>query len=213
MNRDAIVKIDYQHPDPVILGRASAVLKDGGFVVAPTETRYGLLARADSAELLRRLFALKQRPLSMPTAVFVSDLEQAVDYAEVTDIARQLGQVFLPGPLTVVLETNRKIEAPLSAAGKIGFRVSSAPIIGEILKRVGCPLTATSANRSGVEELQTAAEIAELFGQEVALYLDAGRLNQPASTVVDCSIDPPVILRAGAVAPEALFRAVRKVNS
>ena len=213
MSKSKVVEIDYQHPDPAVVAQALRVLEDGGLVVAPTETRYGLLANARSDDTLKQLFALKQRPLSMPTAVFVANLEQAGEYAEITDLARRLSQVFLPGPLTVVLKTNRAVEAPLSADGKMGFRISSAPVIGALLECAGFPLTATSANRSGSAEPVTVREIVDLFGDKVALYLDAGRLDQPASTVADCSTEIPEILRAGAIAPEALFRAVRKVNS
>ena len=213
MSKSSIVRINYVHPDPVELDRASIILKEGGLVVAPTETRYGLLARADSQRILKKLFDLKQRPMSMPTAVFVANLEQASEFVQITDLARRLSQVFLPGPLTVVLKANQLIEAPLSADGKMGFRVSSAPVIEELLDRVGCPLTATSANKSGSSDPETAEEIEQLFGSQVGLYLDAGRLDHPASTVVDATAEIPEIIRAGAIAPEALFRAVRKVNS
>jgi len=213
MSKSSIVKIDYVHPDPAEMDRASIILKEGGFVVAPTETRYGLLARADSQKILKRLFDMKERSMNTPTAVFVANLEQVSEYAQITDLARRLNQVFLPGPLTLILKTTQPLEAPLSAEGKMGFRISSAPVIGELLERVGCPLTATSANKSGSVDPETAEEIEQLFGDQVGLYLDAGCLNHPASTVVDATTEIPEILRAGAVAPEALFRAVRKVNS
>ncbi len=213
MSKSSIVKIDYLDPDPADMDRASIVLKEGGFVVAPTETRYGLLARADSQKILKKLFDLKQRPLSMPTAVFVASLEQVSEYAQVTDLARRLNEAFLPGPLTVILKTKQTYEAPLSVDGKMGFRISSAPVIGELLARVGCPLTATSANKSGSVEPETVEDIQQLFGSQVGLYLDAGLLDHPASTVVEATTEIPEILRAGAVAPETLFRVVRKVNS
>ncbi|MCH9032758.1 MAG: Sua5/YciO/YrdC/YwlC family protein, partial [candidate division Zixibacteria bacterium] len=86
-----------------ILARAAKELRDGGIIVGPTETRYGLLVRADSPECMRKLFALKGRDKSYPTAIFVRSIEEMKEIAIVNETAFRLAREFLPGPLTIVL--------------------------------------------------------------------------------------------------------------
>ncbi|MCK4573226.1 MAG: threonylcarbamoyl-AMP synthase [candidate division Zixibacteria bacterium] len=199
MTEPRILPLDTAAPDKAIIAQATAVLEAGGLVVAPTETRYGLLARADSGESLGKLYDLKGRPVNLPTALFVKSIEDLAQFGRMSPIARRLAERFLPGPMTLVLNAVRDLGAPLVVNDKIGLRVSPAPVINMLIEKADFAVTATSANPSGGGEFQTVAEIADAFGERVELYLDGGRLSGPVSTVIDVTGESPVVLREGAV--------------
>jgi len=210
--RPVVLTIDETFPNPVALDQAAQALSYGELVVAPTETRYGLLARADNQKYLKKLYGLKKRDLRQATALFVRDLTEAAKLGRLTVVAETLFEQFLPGPLTLVLQAVPDWPAPRVVDGKIGLRCSSAATIRGLLDRLPMPLTATSANISGESETESVEELAAVFGDRVALYLDAGPLTGPASTVVDCSADPVRILREGAISRERIKQALGKLN-
>lgn len=210
MSEMVTVKIDPRKPEKDIIARAAALLKKGGLVVAPTETRYGLLTRADRGEALSKLSRVKKRPPTVPVAIFVGKVEDIHRYGRMTPSARVLAEAFLPGPLTLVLDAVTDGGAPLVVAGKIGLRCSSSPVIQALVDAVNLPLTATSANRYGQPEFETTAEIAASLGDEVELYLDAGVLDKPTSTVVDCSGTEPRLLREGYILKEKIETVLNK---
>ncbi|UCG62837.1 MAG: threonylcarbamoyl-AMP synthase [Candidatus Zixiibacteriota bacterium] len=205
MTGPKIEAIDYSSPDKKVVGRAATILGEGGLVVAPTETRYGLLARADQATVVSRLYSVKGRPASLPTAIFVKSITDAARYGTVNAAARRLAEKYLPGPLTLVLRASAVLDEPLVVEGKIGIRMSAAPFITQLLRQVTFPVTATSANPSGGEELDTIDEIARAFGGKIELYIDVGVLDNPVSTVVDVSSDNAAIIRQGAIPDQELF--------
>jgi L-threonylcarbamoyladenylate synthase len=209
MTDRSIVAVDVDTPDLETINRAVDILKAGALVVAPTETRYGLLARADKTEVVEKVYRLKKRALSQPIAIFVGSLEMVTHYAELNPPAQFLARLFLPGPLTLVLRGLPEWDSPVARDGKVGIRISPAPVIHEIMERAGFPLTATSANISGVAELSSIDEISRALGAAVDLYLDGGVLDGAPSTVVDCSGDPPTILRKGAVDEKEIMAALR----
>ncbi len=203
-----VLSLDSSRPQEAVVGRAVDIIVSGGVIVAPTETRYGLVARADRSDTVQRVCTLKGRPLSRGMAVFLPSIEAASAYAIVTDAARQLARRFLPGPLTLVLKRRSEWTSPV-AGETIGIRVSSAALIAELVGGVEAPLTATSANLSGSGELATIQEIMEVFGSRVDLYLDGGPLVGPSSTVVDCTSEMPLVVRRGAI-DAAMIHTVRK---
>jgi tRNA threonylcarbamoyl adenosine modification protein (Sua5/YciO/YrdC/YwlC family) len=133
-------------------------------------------------------------------AVFVESIGDLWRLGERTVAAERLAESFLPGPLTLVLRARVDWPAPVVVDGRIGLRLTDAPVILKILREIGEELTATSANRSGSADLVSINEIAAELGNAVDLYLDAGTLDKPLSTVVDGSVNPPVVLREGAIA-------------
>ncbi|UCD62666.1 MAG: threonylcarbamoyl-AMP synthase [Candidatus Zixiibacteriota bacterium] len=205
MNSPRIEVVDFTNPDPALVSRVASLLEEGRLVVAPTETRYGLMARADRPETLNRLYNVKGRPAEMPTAIFAADIEAVWSYGKATSAARRIAEKFLPGPLTLVLEARRDLGSPIVVDGKIGVRVSSAPFITMLLGEVVFPVTATSANLSGGDDIDTIEEIARVFGGKVDLYLDSGTLDNPVSTVVDAGSDSPVVLREGAIPADSIL--------
>ena len=121
MNSLNILKISKSKPDSKIINKAAGILENGGIVVAPTETRYGMLCRADDIKILKRLYKLKDRSLDLPSAVFVHNREQIFEYGCECCLASTLAKQFLPGPLTIVLRDKSGLPKPIVVDGKIGI--------------------------------------------------------------------------------------------
>lgn len=193
-----------QRVDPKVLAApalnmAAEVLNNGGLVVSPTETRYGILARADRREILEKLYRAKARDINKPTSLLVEQPGDIDRLGKINGPAKLLIGAFLPGPLTLVLASLKEWFPPAVVDGKIGVRCSSLPFVSGLVAALDVPLTATSANRAGESEFGSVDEIEREFGDEIDLYLDAGPLTGKTSTVVDCSGEEPVILREGAI--------------
>ena len=177
-----------------------AALRRGTVVVIPTDTVYGLAARADDSDAMARLFALKGRDADKSIAVLVGDLGQA---RSLTTHRLDRFAPFWPGPLTVVVP--RVADAKLYLGtddSTVGIRCPDDAFVRRLALEVG-PIAATSANESGAPTPATAREIAALF-PSVQIVVDGGPRHGAASTVIDATVDPPVILRAGALPPAAL---------
>jgi L-threonylcarbamoyladenylate synthase len=185
---------------------AARLLAGGGVVVYPTETLYALGVDACNPRALQRLIALKAREPGKPIAVLVSDQSMLREIAdEVSGGADALMRRFWPGPLTIVLRARPTVSEVLTAgSGGIGVRVSSHPLAAELVRRLGRPVTAPSANPAGRRPPACVEDARAYFGARVDDYLAGGRLpGEPPSTVVDMRDDLRII-RAGAVSADAL---------
>jgi L-threonylcarbamoyladenylate synthase len=194
---------------------ASAVeaLKAGEAIVFPTETFYGVGVDAMNPRALDRLFELKRRDPDKPVALIAADIEMVMRIVkEVPPAARRLAQVFWPGPLTMVLPARPELSPALTnREGSVGIRVSSHPIALELARRLGAPLTATSANLAGEPPARTLAQAWSAFGTAIAAYVDGGTLDGSlASTVITFEGRRIRILRAGAVPEDRLNRALHE---
>jgi len=199
INKPSLISVERSSEYASAAAQAATVLAQGGLVVAPTETRYGLLASTDRADAMIQVTELKRRSATKPVAVFVGHMEEIESLAEMPPAARKLAEAFLPGPLTLVLAARIDWPPPLVVDGRIGLRYSSSPFMAALMGTVGSPLTATSANLSGSPEAESIDQIQAAFGDRVDLYLDGGRLSGPVTTVVDASGDGVKILREGAI--------------
>ena len=185
-------------------GRADAVevLEAGGIVALPTDTVYGIAVAVTTPGGIERLFAAKRRPPDKGIMLLLADVAQASDAGVMTPAASALAEACWPGGLTVVVPQRADVPWPAvltGGASTIGLRVPDNDAPRALARRVG-PLPTTSANVSGVPEAADAAAIVEQLGDAVDLVLDGGRAHGgPASTVVDCTGDLPVILRVGAI--------------
>jgi L-threonylcarbamoyladenylate synthase len=190
-------------------GIAAAIdcLRRGGVVALPTDTVYGIAVALPTAGGVERLFEVKRRPPDKGIMLLLADAAQAPTIGGMTPMATALGATFWPGGLTVVVPQHADVPLPAALTGgtaTIGLRVPDHPVPRALAVGVG-PLPTTSANRSGLPEGRDASEIATQIGTDVDLILDGGPSSGgPASTVVDCTGDRPVILRVGAIAPEQL---------
>jgi L-threonylcarbamoyladenylate synthase len=189
------------------LAEALAALRRGEVIVFPTETLYGLGADALNFSAVGKVFQLKGRDPNNPFPVLVADrtmLEFLV--AETTQLADSLMTRFWPGPLTLVLPARADIPRPLvNRDGGIGVRLSSQPIATELVRLLGRPVTATSANPSGWPGARTVAQAKNYFAGKIDIYLDGGELNSATgSTVAAVSKDKLKIIRAGEISRQAL---------
>ena len=194
-------------------GRAEAIaaLRAGGIVALPTDTVYGIAVALDTPGGIDALFAAKRRPPEKAVMLLIGDAAQARTIGQWPPAAAALAEAFWPGGLTVVVPQRPDISLPSALTGgapTIGLRVPDHPAPRALAAAVG-PLPTTSANISGMWEARDADEILAQLGDVIAVVLDGGVAHGgPASTVVDCTVDPPRILREGAIAPERVAAAL-----
>ena len=185
-----------------MLKEAAAVLAKGGLVAFPTETFYGLGANALDAEAVRRVFVAKGRPESKPVLVLVDSVEMAESLVkEVPAAARKLMSRYWPGPLTLVFKAIASAPEELTGGtGTIGIRLPRHPVAFELVHAAGVPLTAPSANLSGVPPPTTAADVTRALSGKIDLILDGGATaGGLPSTILDVTVTPPRLLRRGAL--------------
>lgn len=195
--------------DSEALERAVRTLAAGGLVAVPTETVYGLAARADDGEAVARIFAAKGRPAHNPLIVHVPDAAAARAVAAAwPDAAARLAAAFWPGPLSLVVPRGERVHPSVTAGGStIAVRAPAVAVTRELLARLGLPVAAPSANRSESLSPTTAQHVVSGLGDRVDLVLDAGPCAVGIeSTVVDVSVEPPRLLRPGSVTAVDLAR-------
>ncbi|MBX9661735.1 L-threonylcarbamoyladenylate synthase [Novosphingobium sp.] len=190
--------------DSAGIAEAVRLLTAGGTVAVPTETVYGLAARADSDAAVAAIYRAKGRPDFNPLIVHVPDVAAAEGLAVLDGRARSLAAAFWPGPLTMVLP--RRDDAPLAAAVTAGLptvalRVPAHPVMRALLGAAGLPLAAPSANRSGGVSPTSAVHVAASLGARADLILDGGETQQGLeSTIVALRSDGGwQVLRPGPV--------------
>lgn len=196
-----VLAVDPDHPGSEALSRAAGVLGAGGLVAFPTETFYGLGASALDAGAVRRVFAVKGRPESRPLLVLVGDEASAERIAETGAAARALMARYWPGPLTLVLRARPVVPVEVTAGtGTVGIRIPAHAVARGLARALGRPVTAPSANPTGASPPTTAADVLRYFDGRIALLLDAGPTpGGLPSTVLDATVDPPRVVRQGAV--------------
>ncbi|MEK8053517.1 L-threonylcarbamoyladenylate synthase [Ideonella sp. DXS22W] len=200
--------------DPAALAAAAERLAAGELVALPTETVYGLGARADQDDAVARIFAAKGRPADHPLIVHVADAAGAAPFAaDLPPAAQRLMAAFWPGPVTVIVPRREGV-ATASAGGQssIGLRCPAHPVAQALLRAAaarGVPgVSAPSANRFGRVSPTTAAHVADEFGPDL-LVLDGGDCEVGIeSAIVDVSRGRPVLLRPGVLPREVLEAAL-----
>ncbi len=185
---------------------AASVINNGGTILYPTETLYGLGADALSEISVRRVFDVKGRPYGKPIPILVRDIEMFQRVAVVTEQASRLIDRFLPGALTLVLYQNVGFPDLITAGtGRVAVRISSHPFVKRLFEYLSQPLTATSANISGMNNLYEIKDIIDAFRSRVDLIIDSGSLPaSKGSTVVDMTATPPSIMRKGDISRELI---------
>ncbi len=170
-------------------------------VVIPTDTVYGLAAKAAEPGAVGQLFELKERPAERSIAVLVADLSDAEALVQFGPMAGKLAECFWPGPLTIVATRQPGALPHLGDASTIGVRLPDDDLVRALA--VDGPLAVTSANRHGAPTPATAQEVAELF-PTVRVVVDGGHRPGASSTVVDTTGAVPVVLRSGPVTLEMM---------
>ncbi len=200
--------------DPAAVARAAALLAAGELVAFPTETVYGLGARADEDDAVARIFAAKGRPADHPLIVHLASAEAAGAFASsMSPAAQALAARWWPGPLTLIVPRRPGCGgAAAGGQGSIGLRVPAHPVALALLRecaRLGVPgVAGPSANRFGRISPTTARHVQDEFGPALAV-LDGGACEVGIeSAIVDCTRDPPALLRPGALDRTRLEAAV-----
>ncbi|MCI0548943.1 MAG: threonylcarbamoyl-AMP synthase [Candidatus Rokubacteria bacterium] len=196
------VRVDPVSPAPAMLASAGAILRRGGLVAFPTESFYGLGADAGSAAAVARVFTVKGRPDAKPLLVLVDGIAMVERLAaDVPPRARELMARHWPGPLTLILRAVPELPAALTAGtGTVGVRMPGHAVALALVRAAGRPVTAPSANPSGAPPPTTAEAVCRDLGPGVDLVVDAGpTAGGPASTIADCTVWPPRIVREGPV--------------
>jgi len=209
-----LLKVNPEKPDQKTVDLAAGVIKEGGIIIYPTDTVYGIGTNVLRPQSVLKVFEIKSRPLTEPMPVAVSGLDMANELAFIPENARKLIGSFWPGALTVILR--KKPTVPFEATGGgnyVGLRAPNHAVPLAIIKRSGLPLIATSANKHGGPSPVTAGEALKQVGEKVDLCLDAGRTEiQRPSTVLDLTKSPPVILRIGIVSVGAIQKIFGEVK-
>ena len=191
--------------------QAVAVLKRGGLVAFPTDTVYGVGALAFSAEAVQRLYEVKGRSAEKAIAVLVArEADLARVAARLTPSARALALRYWPGPLTLVVPKHPDLPEAVSALPTVGVRQPDHAVAQALLALTG-PLAVTSANLSGQVSATTAEAVWAQLAGRIDLLLDGGPTpGGVASTVIDCTAEPPVILRPGPIGAAEIEAALQR---
>ena len=198
----------------VELDAAVCFLCEGGVAAIPTDTLYGLAADALNSVAIERVFAIKERPEGMALPVLLADMEQLSLVArEVPESARVLAKAYWPGPLTLIVWGAEGLPPRLTAGdATVAVRVPDHPVPRELARRLGKPITGTSANISSAPDPQSLDELRAQVGERVDRVLTIGPAPAGvASTIVALTGDSPGLIREGAI-PFAEVAALLKAD-
>lgn len=203
-----VIRIDPDNPSAEAVNLAATVLRDGGIVVFPTETVYGIGASASSCIGPQEIIDIKMRPKNKPLPWLVEDASALDKFGvDVPEYARRLARAFWPGALTIVVKA-ADVVAPefRDERGTVALRCPAHELVQELIRATGGALIATSANTSGHPAPASFEELEERIIAAADLTLDGGETEHGiASTVVDCSGPEPVIIREGAIPAEQVL--------
>lgn len=198
------MRIDLEDPQPDLVENAARTIREGGVVLYPSDTIYGLGCDPFQTPTLDRLFHIKGRPENRGVLVLIPDSGWIGQLASsVPETADSILDRFWPGPLTVLLKARPSLPAGLTGReGKIGVRWPALPYLEDWMRLIPGPIVSTSANRSGEPVPATLEELRRLFADRVDLFLESGEPALAApSTVLDLTEEPFRIVREGALAP------------
>lgn len=201
--------------DSDTLTRAAQVLQAGGLIAFPTDTVYGVAAHAFQPEAVAKLYAAKVRAIGKAIPLLLGDAGDVNDVGrDLMPAAFDLMRAFWPGALTLVVNRSERVPDIVTSGGdSVAVRLPDHVVPRTLARLIAAPLAATSANLSGLPESITAAEVLTHLDGRIDLLLDGGVCpGGVASTVIDVTVEPPVVLRLGALSAEVLERVVGKVH-
>ncbi len=210
-----ILHVDPERPNQEDIARAADCLRRGGLVAFPTETVYGLGAHALDRAAVQRLFEAKGRPANDPLIVHVSTFEQVGPLVvELPEHAAPLAARFWPGPLTLVMRRAPAVPLEVTAGlDTVGVRVPAHPVARALLLAAALPVAAPSANLFSRPSPTRAAHVLDDLNGRIDMVVDGGPTPVGVeSTVLDLTVDPPAVLRPGAISVELLRTVVPAVQ-
>lgn len=192
--------------DIKFIEEAGAIIRDGGIVAFPTETVYGLGANALDEEAVKKIFIAKGRPQDNPLIVHVCSKNISELVKEVPEVAQRMIDKFWPGPLTIILEKNDIIpNMTIANLNTVGIRMPSSEIALKLIELSKRPIAAPSANISGRPSPTEVERCIEDLNGKVD-YIIGGESSDIGveSTIIDCTVNPPLVLRPGGITLEML---------
>lgn len=210
-----VIKIEDVISQADDISRAAALLREGGLVVIPTETVYGLGGDGTNPLSSKKIYAAKGRPSDNPLIIHIATPEDAEKYAYTNDMYYKLAKAFMPGPLTVILPKKNSI--PYETTGgldTVAIRCPSHPVAHAIIKAAGIPIAAPSANISGKPSTTAVEYVIEDFDGRVDMIIDGGacEIGLESTIVMITESDSLILLRPGAITYDALCCVCDKVT-
>jgi L-threonylcarbamoyladenylate synthase len=202
-----LLEVNAEKPQPEKIQIAAEIIRKGGLVAFPTETVYGLGADALNPEAVLALFKAKKRPLDNPPIVHVADQKDVYRLVlEAPPKAKVLIDKFWPGPLTLIFKHSNIVpKETVAGLDTVAIRMPNHKIALELIRQSHCPIAAPSANLAGKPSPTTAQHVYEDLEGQIDAIIDGGATNIGVeSTVVDLSVEPPMLLRPGGTPYEAL---------
>ena len=183
------------------ISRAVEVLKEGGVVIFPTDTVWGVGAIVSSKKGVEKLYEIKKRESHKPTVILVSNIDMANKYGVISEDARRLAEKYWPGALTIIMKARENKVPALVRGGRktVGLRVGDSVVVQELIEGVGEGIVAGSANFAGKRAPERKGELDERLVNQVNLVVEGKTGRQAASTVVDTTVRPWQVLRQGPV--------------
>jgi L-threonylcarbamoyladenylate synthase len=200
--------------DSRIIQTAAKIIKDGGIIVFPTDTFYGIGVDPFNKVAVSQVFALKHRVSMKPLLNIIHDASVVKELAtDIPSLFFDFSKRFWPGPLTISLPANKKVPDITTAyTRRVGMRIPNSEISIAIAKAVGGPITATSANISGEGHIADPEKVKELFSGKIGMIIDSGMLTAKApSTLIDIYPNGYKILREGAISKKQLLEVSDKL--
>jgi tRNA threonylcarbamoyl adenosine modification protein (Sua5/YciO/YrdC/YwlC family) len=193
-----MLSIHSQNPQLRLIRKAVDILRQGGIIIYPTDTVYGLGCDLSNKKGIEKIYELKRRNRKQPLSFICSDLKHISQYAKVTDYAYKTMKRLLPGPYTFILEASRLVpKIILPKRSTTGIRVPDNQICLNLITELGQPIISTSVKSTDGEDLGNPYEIEERFGRTVDLIIDGGIIIPEPSSVISLVDDNIEIIRNG----------------
>jgi L-threonylcarbamoyladenylate synthase len=215
MKKTLILKVDSQNPDPTKIQAAAKIIRKGGLVAFPTETVYGLGADALNPKAVLALFEAKKRPLDNPPIIHVASISEVYKLTKaVPPKAEVLMKTFWPGPLTLIFKRSGNVpKETVAGLDTIAIRMPNHNVALALIKESRCPIAAPSANLAGKPSPTTAKHVFDDLNGRIDAILDGGSTCIGVeSTVLDLSVNPPLVLRPGGTPFEELKKVLNNVK-
>jgi L-threonylcarbamoyladenylate synthase len=194
--------------DPAAVARAAALLQAGDLVAFPTDTVYGVGVPFSDAAAVQRIYLAKGRPETKGIPILLASLaDLPLVASRVNEGVDGLMETFWPGPLTLILPKSPAVPPAVTQTASVAVRIPDHTLTRALIRRVGIPLAVTSANRSGEPATTDPAVVHRSLAGRIAAVLDGGTApGGMPSTIVDCTVVPPRILRPGPIAPGVILK-------
>lgn len=201
------------NPTPKEIKDIAKILKNGGVVIFPTDTLYGLGVDALNKKAINKIFKIKKRDIGKPISINISSKKNLkLLVVKIPNLAKKLIKEFWPGPLTIIFKKSNLIPSELTGGTQnIGIRIPNNQITLKLIKEFGGPITSTSVNISGTNNLISIDKIISDFSDKVdVIIVDKNLSSDQGSTIIDLSKDIPIIIREGVITSKAIDKIINK---